>query len=111
MVGVVNEVWLAGVCSLTDLAVFPSAVTLTCKCRKVTVTGPRGTLTKSFKHMDLELTRVGKKRIRVDIWFANRKQMACLRTICSHIENMFKGVLYVSLVYTVCCVCSLVSSM
>lgn len=46
--------------------------------------------------MDLELTKVGKSRIRVDIWFANRKQMACLRTICSHIENMFKGVLYVS---------------
>lgn len=66
------------------------------KCREVTVTGPRGTLKKSFKHMDLELTKVGKSRIRVDIWFANRKQMACLRTICSHIENMFKGVLYVS---------------
>lgn len=73
-----------------------SAVTVTCKCRKVTVKGPRGTLTKSFKHIDMELTRVGKKRIRVDIWFATRKQMACLRTICSHIENMFKGVLYVS---------------
>ena len=73
-----------------------SAVTVTCKCRKVTVKGPRGTLIKSFKHIDMELTRVGKKRIRVDIWFATRKQMACLRTICSHIENMFKGVLYVS---------------
>lgn len=58
--------------------------------------GPRGTLTKSFKHIDLELTKVGKNRIRVDIWFATRKQMACLRTICSHIENLFKGVLYVS---------------
>ena len=46
--------------------------------------------------IDLELTRVGKKRIRVDIWFATRKQMACLRTICRHIENLFKGVLYIS---------------
>ena len=44
---------------------------------------------------------MGKNRIRVDIWFANRKQMACLKTICSHIENMFKGVLYVSVMYSV----------
>merc|ERR1711964_727523 len=29
-----------------------------------------------------------------DVWFANRKQLACLRTICSHIENLFKGVRY-----------------
>ena len=27
--------------------------------------------------------------------------MACLKTICSHIENMFKGVLYVSVMYSV----------
>ena len=49
------------------------AVAVSCKCRTVTDKGPRGTLTKSFKHIDLELTRVGKKRIRVDIWFATRK--------------------------------------
>merc|ERR1712008_366702 len=30
--------------------------------------------------------------IRVDLWFANRKQLACVRTICSHIENMIIGV-------------------
>ena len=59
------------------------------------MTGPRGTLTKSFRHMDLELTKVGKNKLRVDIWFANRKQLACLQTICGHIKNMFKGVLHV----------------
>jgi hypothetical protein len=81
----------------TRIITVPDKVTITCKCRTVTVKGPRGTLTKSFKHIDLELTQLGKKRIRVDIWFATRKQMACLRTICSHIENLFKGVLYVRL--------------
>ena len=30
--------------------------------------------------------------IKVDLWFATRKQLACVRTICSHIENMFVGV-------------------
>ncbi|CAI8035920.1 60S ribosomal protein L9 [Geodia barretti] len=81
----------------TRIITVPDKVTISCKCRTVTVKGPRGTLTKSFKHIDLELTQLGKKRIRVDIWFAARKQMACLRTICSHIENLFKGVLYVRL--------------
>lgn len=66
------------------------------KSREVTVTGPRGTLKKAFRHVNMEITRVGKNKLRVDLWFANRKQVACLKTICSHIENMFKGVLYVS---------------
>lgn len=35
---------------------------------------------------------VNKKFIRVDLWFATRKQLACVRTICSHIENLFVGV-------------------
>ena len=30
--------------------------------------------------------------IKVDLWFGTRKQLACVRTICSHIENMFTGV-------------------
>ena len=34
----------------------------------------------------------GKQVIKVDIWFATRKQLACVRTICSHIENLFVGV-------------------
>jgi len=46
--------------------------------------------------MDLEIVKVGKNKLRVDVWFAKRKQLACVKTICSHIENLFKGVLYVS---------------
>ena len=73
-----------------------STVTVKAKSRKVTVTGPRGTLVRSFRHVNLELALVGKKKLRVDVWFGKRKELACVKTICSHIENMFKGVTYVS---------------
>jgi len=70
----------------------PENVTVAFKARIVTVTGPRGELTRSFKHLNLELVKLGKRRIRVDVWFGLRKDLACVRTICSHIENMIKGV-------------------
>ena len=76
------------------------AVEVEVKARTVTVKGPRGTLTRDFKHIDVDLQIVGgaddegneKKFVRVDLWFASRKQLACVRTICSHIDNMFVGV-------------------
>ena len=71
-------------------------VTVALKGRSITVTGRRGVLKRDFNHLNLELTRVSKSVIRVDVWFALRKQLACLRTICSHIENLMKGVQYVS---------------
>jgi len=46
--------------------------------------------------LNLELTLVGKRRLRVDVWFAKRKELACVKTICTHVENMMKGVVYVS---------------
>jgi large subunit ribosomal protein L9e len=62
------------------------------KSRVVTVTGKRGTLTKSFKHMSIELTKVSPKILRIDMWFTNRKQAAYMKTVKGHIQNMFKGV-------------------
>ena len=58
--------------------------------------GKRGTLKKSFKHLSCEITKLNKSSVRVDIWFAKRKQLACLQTVCSHIKNLIKGVQYVS---------------
>lgn len=65
--------------------------------RSITVKGPRGVLKRNFNHLNLELTRLSKKKIRVDVWFAKKKELACLRTICSHIQNLMKGVIYVSM--------------
>ena len=70
----------------------PSDVKFSLEGRKVTVTGKRGTITRDFHHVTLDMRRVNKKQLRVDLWFGNRKQMACVRTVCSHIENMITGV-------------------
>lgn len=100
-------------CINLELTVFRSLRFLTVEvklgARHVKVTGPRGTLERSFKHMSMDLCMVkgselgktaeedgedemNKTFIKVDLWFATRKQLACVRTICSHIENLFVGV-------------------
>lgn len=70
----------------------PKGVTVVVGSRKVTVTGPRGTLSRDFTHRSLDIQKVGKRSIKVDLWFGSRKELACVRTICSHIENMITGV-------------------
>ena len=69
-----------------------SPVTVEIAARIVKVTGPRGSLTRDFKHINMDLRKVGDKSVRVDLWFATRKQLACVRTVCSHIDNMIVGV-------------------
>ncbi|OTF71027.1 60S ribosomal protein L9-like protein [Euroglyphus maynei] len=61
------------------------------KNRVVRVKGPRGTLTRQFKQQ-LDIQMMGKKKVLVQKWFGNRKELATVRTICSHIENMIVGV-------------------
>lgn len=69
------------------------AVTVEVNAREVTVSGKRGTLHRSFKHLNLDIQRINNGRaIRVDLWFGTRKQGACIRTVCSHIQNMITGV-------------------
>merc|ERR1712157_170250 len=60
--------------------------------RVITVTGPRGTIVKSFKHIQCEIVKVGDKQVRIDLWFAKSKELANLRTIASHLINIMKGV-------------------
>lgn len=38
-------------------------------------------------------------QLRVDKWWGNRKELATVRTICSHVQNMIKGVTLVSCVW------------
>lgn len=75
-----------------DLTFSSFLVEVEINARVVKVTGPRGSLTRDFKHINMDLRKVGKNSIRVDLWFANRKQLACVRTVCSHIDNMIVGV-------------------
>lgn len=70
----------------------PEGVKVSVKNSLITVTGPRGTLTRSFAHAKLQIEKIGKKKIKVQKWFGNRRELATVRTICSHIENMIKGV-------------------
>ena len=70
-------------------------VTVEVKARVVTVEGPLGKLTRAFKHMSLDIAVVeedGKKFVKVDLWFGNRENVASVRTITSHINNMMTGV-------------------
>ena len=62
------------------------------KSRRVTVTGSRGTLVRSFRHLPVNMQMVGKKTLKVDKWFGKHKELAATKTVCSHVENMIKGV-------------------
>merc|ERR1712045_254510 len=70
----------------------PDGIKCSVKARVVTVKGPRGTLTKSFKHLNVDISKVDKKTVKVEKWFGLRKELAAVRTICSHITNIVTGV-------------------
>merc|ERR1712048_664373 len=69
----------------------PSGVTVQIKARVVRVTGPRGTLQKNFRHVNVQIEATP-KAVSVSLWFGKRKQLACVRSVCSHINNMITGV-------------------
>merc|ERR1711924_493205 len=58
------------------------------------VKGPRGTLTKSFKHVSIDLYKdpENPKKIKVEKWFGKSKELAIIKTVSSHITNMVIGV-------------------
>ncbi len=70
----------------------PEGVILKVKSRSVYVKGPRGELNKNFKHVDVDMQKLSETKLRVKVWHGGRKHIACIRTVCSHIENMIKGV-------------------
>ncbi|XP_018866065.2 large ribosomal subunit protein uL6-like [Gorilla gorilla gorilla] len=73
----------------------PENVDITLKGHTVIVKGPRGNLWRNFNHINVELNLLGKKkkkRLLVDKWCSNRKELVTIRTICSHVQNMIKGV-------------------
>ncbi|KXJ83206.1 hypothetical protein RP20_CCG008042 [Aedes albopictus] len=49
-----------------------------------TVYGPRGKLSKSFRHLDIY--KVSKKKLMVEKWFGAKNKIVAVRTVCSHID-------------------------
>ncbi|KAL3145959.1 60S ribosomal protein L9 [Trebouxia sp. C0009 RCD-2024] len=87
--------------------VIPDDVKMEVKARKIRVTGPRGTLTRDFKHLAVDMYKTqddiqpedeegevtkGPLKLRVDCHFGKRKRLAAIRTCTSHVQNMIKGV-------------------
>ena len=76
----------------TGTVEIPDKVKVEIVSRVITVTGPRGKVTKNLKHLPIEMTFKDEKTIKIDRWFTYGKQAACIRTACSHINNMIIGV-------------------
>ncbi|KAG0665127.1 60S ribosomal protein L9B [Maudiozyma exigua] len=70
----------------------PEKVTVAIKSRVVKVTGPRGTLTKNLKHVDVTFNKIDNTLIKVTVHNGDRKHVATLRTVKSLIDNMITGV-------------------
>lgn len=70
----------------------PEGVTIDVKSRLVTVKGPRGELTKSLRHIDMEIRKISDRKVKLIVWHGGRKHVACLRTVRSLISNMISGV-------------------
>merc|ERR1712098_103621 len=44
------------------------------------------------KHLAVDISMPDKKTVRVEKWFGKKKELAAVRTVCSHISNLCKGV-------------------
>lgn len=78
----------------TEELEIPEGIEVSLKSRLITVTGPRGTLTKNVRHVDMDIRLLKGKTTKVTlaVWQGGRKHVACLRTIKSLINNMIIGV-------------------
>merc|ERR1712203_453004 len=75
-----------------SLESFGSDVKLIVKGQKVTVIGPRGTLTRDLSHLKVELKKLGAQEVQITKWWATGAGVSALKTVCSHITNMAIGV-------------------
>jgi large subunit ribosomal protein L9e len=79
----------------TRTVTIPDGVDIEVKGRKVRVKGPRGTLSRDFKHLSVDMFLIeeeGAKKLRVECHFGKRKRLASIRTVCSHVQNLITGV-------------------
>jgi len=74
----------------------PAGVTVSVKNRVVTVTakdskGKVRELTRDFRHVQMDMLVVANK-FRVELWWGNRKAVACCKTVVSTVRNLIRGV-------------------
>merc|ERR1712003_348828 len=68
-------------------------IKISIKSKIVEVTGKHGTLKRDFKHLPIELWLANNNQeVRARMYFAKTKQLSALRSVCSHINNLFEGV-------------------
>ncbi|QOU21874.1 60S ribosomal protein L9B [Brettanomyces bruxellensis] len=79
------------VSSVQDIEI-PKGVTVYIKSRKVVVKGPKGTLVKDLKHINVNFKLVNENLIQAHIHNGDRRHVATLRTVRSLITNMITGV-------------------
>ena len=79
-----------------ELIDVPEDVKVSVKSKVVHVEGPKGSLSRSFRQVPIQISEVKEgnvvKQISVRIWFAKSKPKACVNSICKHIRNMITGV-------------------
>lgn len=75
----------------TQSVKIPKGVTASVSSRTIKITGKLGTLTRTFKHLAVDVYMPGKRTVKVEKWFGTKKELAAVRTVCSHIQNMIKG--------------------
>ncbi|KAL3314255.1 60S ribosomal protein L9 [Cichlidogyrus casuarinus] len=77
----------------TEKLTIPKGIKIESRARIVKVTGKRGTLVRSFKHLSIDIQVKGPE-VTVTKYFGVKKELAAVKTVVSHIGNMIKGVTY-----------------
>jgi large subunit ribosomal protein L9e len=68
-------------------------VNITVKAGVVTVTGPRGVLSKDLSALKLDFDfDAAERKLNARCWLGNRKQVARIGTLFGHVKNMITGV-------------------
>ncbi|CAA0832903.1 60S ribosomal protein L9-2 [Striga hermonthica] len=81
----------------SDSMDIPDGVKIKVNAKVIDVEGPRGKLSRNFKHLNLDFQLIkdeatGKQKLKVDAWFSSRKTTAAIRTALSHVTNLINGV-------------------
>lgn len=76
-----------------ETVTIPPGVTVDVRSRSVKVKGRFGEISRSFRHLPISISKTKKgQQLRVEMYYGTRTDLSCIRTLCSHLKNMFTGV-------------------